>query len=202
MRMIPFLNRARLLYKPLHIYSLFHKISLLALPQHMEIFLEKSSLICVHENTRQHYSLFIARGSHCTILILQIWYFMYWLMRHYERFKTYVYDIVYSMRALSRNLVFLPSSRYFIWFHLRDEIYRAWNWMQGLILTVYLIFSAKQDFKIQNIVGSCDVKFPIRLEGLAYAHGHFSSVSSMMCIYRRVVICKDKMCLPLFWMEK
>jgi len=54
------------------------------------------------------------------------------------------------------------------------------------------------DFKIQNIVGSvrplllvlvrlsrlvltllarpqCDVKFPIRLEGLAYGHGHFSS---------------------------
>jgi hypothetical protein len=25
-------------------------------------------------------------------------------------------------------------------------------------------------------VGSCDVKFPIRLEGLAYSHGHFSSV--------------------------
>lgn len=33
------------------------------------------------------------------------------------------------------------------------------------------------DFKIQNIVGSCDVRFPIRLEGLAYSHGHFSSVS-------------------------
>lgn len=32
-----------------------------------------------------------------------------------------------------------------------------------------------QDFKLQNIVGSCDVKFPIRLEGLAYAHGLFSS---------------------------
>ncbi|KAG6737506.1 hypothetical protein POTOM_059032 [Populus tomentosa] len=31
------------------------------------------------------------------------------------------------------------------------------------------------DFKIQNIVGSCDVKFPIRLEGLAYSHGAFSS---------------------------
>ncbi|KAG9148312.1 hypothetical protein Leryth_012259 [Lithospermum erythrorhizon] len=30
-------------------------------------------------------------------------------------------------------------------------------------------------FKIQNIVGSCDVKFPIRLEGLAYSHGAFSS---------------------------
>ncbi|CAI9774445.1 unnamed protein product [Fraxinus pennsylvanica] len=37
-------------------------------------------------------------------------------------------------------------------------------------------FAAKfKDFKIQNIVGSCDVKFPIRLEGLAYAHGAFSS---------------------------
>lgn len=40
-------------------------------------------------------------------------------------------------------------------------------------------FQAKfTDFKIQNIVGSCDVKFPIRLEGLAYSHGHFSSVKS------------------------
>ncbi|KAJ3290164.1 putative TATA-binding protein 2 [Rhizoclosmatium globosum] len=37
-------------------------------------------------------------------------------------------------------------------------------------------FAAKfTDFKIQNIVGSCDVKFPIRLEGLAYSHGDFSS---------------------------
>ncbi|BBH06895.1 TATA binding protein 2, partial [Prunus dulcis] len=37
-------------------------------------------------------------------------------------------------------------------------------------------FSASfKDFKIQNIVGSCDVKFPIRLEGLAYSHGAFSS---------------------------
>ncbi|CAH1452829.1 unnamed protein product [Lactuca virosa] len=36
-------------------------------------------------------------------------------------------------------------------------------------------FPAKfMDFKIQNIVGSCDVKFPIRLEGLAYSHGAFS----------------------------
>ncbi|KAI8801767.1 transcription factor TFIID-domain-containing protein [Cladochytrium replicatum] len=32
------------------------------------------------------------------------------------------------------------------------------------------------DFKIQNIVGSCDAKFPIRLEGFAYAHGQFSPV--------------------------
>lgn len=33
-----------------------------------------------------------------------------------------------------------------------------------------------QEFKLQNIVGSCDVKFPIRLEGLAFAHEKFCSV--------------------------
>ncbi|KAI3887896.1 hypothetical protein MKW92_042554, partial [Papaver armeniacum] len=31
------------------------------------------------------------------------------------------------------------------------------------------------DFKIQNIVGSCDVEFPIKLEWLSYCHGPFSS---------------------------
>ncbi|KAJ3345720.1 TATA box-binding protein-like protein 2 [Entophlyctis luteolus] len=37
-------------------------------------------------------------------------------------------------------------------------------------------FPAKfTEFKVQNIVGSCDVKFPIRLEGLAYSHAEFSS---------------------------
>lgn len=37
-------------------------------------------------------------------------------------------------------------------------------------------FDAKfLDFKIQNMVGSCDVKFPIRLEGLVLTHSKFSS---------------------------
>ncbi|XP_052185313.1 TATA-box-binding protein 1-like [Diospyros lotus] len=45
-----------------------------------------------------------------------------------------------------------------------------------LKLMTFVVFPAKfKDFKIQNIVGSCDVKFPIRLEGLAYSHGTFSS---------------------------
>lgn len=30
------------------------------------------------------------------------------------------------------------------------------------------------DFKIQNMVGSCDVRFPIRLEGLVLTHQQFS----------------------------
>ena len=36
---------------------------------------------------------------------------------------------------------------------------------------------------IQNIVGSCDVKFPIRLpvEGLSYSHGEFSSYEPKEC---------------------
>ena len=36
----------------------------------------------------------------------------------------------------------------------------------------------EQEFKIQNMVGSCDVKFPIRLEGLASTHAVFCSVST------------------------
>lgn len=43
----------------------------------------------------------------------------------------------------------------------------------AVLLTTICVF---QEFKLQNIVGSCDVKFPIRLEGLAYSHGIFSSV--------------------------
>jgi len=51
-------------------------------------------------------------------------------------------------------------------------------------------FNAKfTDFKIQNIVGSCDVKFPIRLEGLAHAHNHYCSYEPELfpgLIYRMV----------------
>jgi len=60
-------------------------------------------------------------------------------------------------------------------------------------------FNAKfTDFKIQNIVGSCDVKFPIRLEGLAFSHGTFSSYEPELfpgLIYRMV---KPKVVLLVF----
>ena len=36
-----------------------------------------------------------------------------------------------------------------------------------------------KDFKVQNIVGSTDVRFPIRLEGLSYSHGLFCSVRTL-----------------------
>ena len=51
-------------------------------------------------------------------------------------------------------------------------------------------FNAKfTDFKIQNIVGSCDVKFPVRLEGLASKHHNFSSYEPELfpgLIYRMI----------------
>ena len=46
-----------------------------------------------------------------------------------------------------------------------------------------------QDFKIQNIVGSCDVKFPISLEGLNNAHSMYSQYEPELfpgLIYRMV----------------
>lgn len=45
------------------------------------------------------------------------------------------------------------------------------------------------EFKIQNMVGSCDVKFPIRLEGLVMSHAQFSSYEPELfpgLIYRMV----------------
>ncbi|KAF2642539.1 TBP-domain-containing protein [Massarina eburnea CBS 473.64] len=51
-------------------------------------------------------------------------------------------------------------------------------------------FNAKfSDFKIQNIVGSTDIKFPIRLEGLASHHHTFSSYEPELfpgLIYRMI----------------
>ena len=53
-------------------------------------------------------------------------------------------------------------------------------------------FNAKfTDFKIQNIVGSCDIKFPIRLEGLASRHHNFSSYEPELfpgLIYRMIFV--------------
>ncbi|KAH9411551.1 transcription factor TFIID [Ordospora pajunii] len=54
------------------------------------------------------------------------------------------------------------------------------------------------DFKIQNIVSSCDIKFSIRLEGLAYAHSNYCSYEPELfpgLIYRMV---KPKIVLLIF----
>ena len=54
------------------------------------------------------------------------------------------------------------------------------------------------EFKIQNIVGSCDVKFPIRLEGLSNQHSRFCNYEPEMfpgLIYRMI---KPKIVLLIF----
>ncbi|XP_067027481.1 uncharacterized protein [Acropora muricata] len=60
-------------------------------------------------------------------------------------------------------------------------------------------FPAKfTEFKIQNMVGSCDVRFPIRLEGLVLAHSQFSSYEPELfpgLIYRMV---KPRIVLLIF----
>ncbi|KAL1374245.1 hypothetical protein pipiens_018197 [Culex pipiens pipiens] len=60
-------------------------------------------------------------------------------------------------------------------------------------------FTAKfLDFKVQNMVGSCDVRFPIRLEGLVLTHGKFSSYEPELfpgLIYRMV---KPRIVLLIF----
>ncbi|KAF1983725.1 putative TATA-box-binding protein [Aulographum hederae CBS 113979] len=60
-------------------------------------------------------------------------------------------------------------------------------------------FAAKfADFKIQNIVGSCDIKFPVRLDGLAVAHNNFSTYETELfpgLIYRMM---RPKVVLLIF----
>jgi transcription initiation factor TFIID TATA-box-binding protein len=54
------------------------------------------------------------------------------------------------------------------------------------------------EFKIQNIVGSCDVKFPIRLEGLSNDHARFCNYEPELfpgLIYRMM---KPKIVLLIF----
>jgi len=103
--------------------------------------------------------------------------------------------LFYSMHELSKSLALLPNLRS-LSLSLSLSLYFTHTQIQHICMHVLefllvsfvllsfevpLVFTFPhcncQDFKIQNIVGSCDVKFPIRLEGLAYSHGAFSSVS-------------------------
>lgn len=54
----------------------------------------------------------------------------------------------------------------------------------------YILLQVKfYNFKIQNIVATCDLKFPIKLENLNHMHGQFSSYEPELypgLIYRMV----------------
>jgi hypothetical protein len=83
--------------------------------------------------------------------------------------------LLFSMLGLCRNWDSLQNSRYNFF---KPFPYPTFFFLLLLILNIFNCYIL-QDFKIQNIVGSCDVKFPIRLEGLAYSHAAFSSVSDL-----------------------
>lgn len=53
------------------------------------------------------------------------------------------------------------------------------------------------DFKIQNMVGSCDVRFPIRLEGLVLTHPQFSRYVEV----RVTTPCNLEQCLCKLWRD-
>ncbi|KAL8136295.1 hypothetical protein AgCh_010764 [Apium graveolens] len=91
-------------------------------------------------------------------------------------------DCKLDLKAIAlqaRNAEYNPKRFAALIMRIRDPKTKALIFASGKMyarIVQKVGFSAKfKDFKIQNIVGSCDVKFPIRLEGLAYSHGAFSS---------------------------
>jgi transcription initiation factor TFIID TATA-box-binding protein len=74
-------------------------------------------------------------------------------------------------------------------------VYVQW-WSE--CVCVYVTQARFMEFKIQNMVGSCDVKFPIRLEGLVINQPQFSSYEPELfpgLIYRMV---KPRIVLLIF----
>ena len=61
----------------------------------------------------------------------------------------------------------------FIWVWKNDGALRKYSKCAFAIIVDIIIH--------QNIVGSCDVKFPVKLEGLAYEHEDFSSYGNAAC---------------------
>eukprot|EP00730_Choanoeca_flexa_P017835 TRINITY_DN8627_c0_g1_i2.p1 TRINITY_DN8627_c0_g1~~TRINITY_DN8627_c0_g1_i2.p1 ORF type:complete len:227 (+),score=28.14 TRINITY_DN8627_c0_g1_i2:59-739(+) len=70
-----------------------------------------------------------------------------------------------------------------------DEAYKATRKFVKIIQKLDIPEASFRDFKIQNMVGSCDVRFPIRLESLAANHSAFSTYEPELfpgLIYRMV----------------
>ncbi|RRT65812.1 hypothetical protein B296_00027997, partial [Ensete ventricosum] len=83
-------------------------------------------------------------------------------------FRLLIWTASWILKQLLCKLVMLSITRRYV---LEQRVSINPNLQQGRSDDLRL-----NDFKIQNIVGSCDVKFPIRLEGLAFSHGAFCSV--------------------------
>ena len=99
------------------------------------------------------------------------------------------------------NAIFKPSKKTHLNFILGAKSEQASRLAARKYARVIqkLGFPAKfKDFKIQNMVGSVDVKFPIRLEKLVLSHSQFSSYEPELfpgLIYRMV---KPRIVLLIF----
>uniref|UniRef100_M4C3Q4 Uncharacterized protein n=1 Tax=Hyaloperonospora arabidopsidis (strain Emoy2) TaxID=559515 RepID=M4C3Q4_HYAAE len=75
----------------------------------------------------------------------------------------------------ARNAEYNPKRFSAVIMRLRDPKTTALIFGSGKKLN----FPAKfTEFKVRNVMGTCDVRFPIRLEGLLNDHARFSSVRS------------------------
>lgn len=114
--------------------------------------------------------------SHSPLFPLHFFYFSYFPSRcarwlTYQRFAA----VVMRIRDPKTTALIFASGKMVVTGAKSEDDSRLASRKYARIIQK-LGFDAKfAEFKIQNIVGSCDVKFPIRLEGLAFSHGAFSS---------------------------
>ncbi|KAJ7891213.1 transcription factor TFIID-domain-containing protein [Mycena olivaceomarginata] len=112
-------------------------------------------------------------------------------------------DCRLDLKTIARNAEYNSTRFPAIIMRARDPKTTALIFASGKIVYARIVqkldFDAKfSEFKIQNIVGSCDVKFPIRLEELAFSHGQVSSYEPELfpsLIYRMI---KPKVVLLIF----
>ena len=128
--------------------------------------------VCIGAKSEQSSKLAARKVWHDFLPFRLCWLRGFWSLTH-QCFSQYA-RIIQKLGFPAKFKVTI-SSLYSFHLYLHSDQFH----FVRLLLTSVLY----QDFKIQNIVGSCDVKFPIRLEGLAYSHGAFSSVSLVILCF-------------------
>lgn len=123
---------------------------------------------CHHENTRAQ--------DHCSDL--QLWKDG---LHRSQEVRLQLNFILFFLQKRGGKVFLLYFTNIWLLPWALDDIYLSSEEQSRLAARKYarvvqkLGFPAKfLDFKIQNMVGSCDVKFPIRLEGLVLTHQQFS----------------------------
>ena len=93
--------------------------------------------------------------------------------------RTFQLSITELVSLMSRGIIYVwvQMSRYMYMYYDLIEAHVSAESAVSFVILLFLTQARFLEFKIQNMVGSCDVKFPIRLEGLVVAHSQFSRCS-------------------------